>query len=53
MPTKVDGTIVKTSVNILRNILESLEKDIENIIAGSLTYYKSIFKQIAHHDQFL
>jgi hypothetical protein len=48
MSTKVIGTpIAKTSVNLSRNTeLESLEKNIENIIIGSLPYFKSIFKQM-------
>ena len=53
MSTKVIGTpIVKTSVNLSRNIeLESLEKNIENIIADSLPYFKSIFKQMLSANQ--
>ena len=53
MSTKVIGTpIVKTSANLSRNMeVQSLEKNIENIIPGSLPYFQSIFKQMLWANQ--
>jgi len=41
------NTSINASYNLVKNIkTEKLEKNNESIIAGSIPYYKSIFKQI-------
>ena len=47
MSTATNTTSVYVHVKLARSIeTESLEKNIESIISGSLPYYKSIFKQM-------